>query len=474
MQNLLLAVSLMISGAALAQDSVDSHNLHMVPNDGELTDGVRTWNAETHRSGAFAGNVLFEYGKNPLSLYTQDSSRTVSSEIIKSYSALNLGLFYSPHERVALTASAPLFLSVDGMVPRDGVGLGDVRLAVPVTLLFTNQASAGLSVVPFMDIPGVYGDSQMGLSGVAGGGLIAATMHSDRVFGTANLGVHFTPSIDYYNMKGGERLLSSLMGGVLLSEEVALRGEVTFNPALYKNDKPMGDSPMEAMLSLRGQTEDRLSWTFGGAAALTDSVGAPVWRAFAGLDLAFGARDTHDCRDSCIGSLAVFPEDHTSGELLGVDEAPIDLSQSEVNLPDGSVLIAGCDTTEPPGLVVVTETELLLLEPIYFDFDRSDIRFPESSDVLDALVATLKSHPELTLIEVAGHTDQRGSHSYNDTLSQARVDSVVEYLTSHGIEASRLRPVGYGERALLSECASNDEVCHQKNRRVQFTILERN
>lgn len=471
MRNLLLAISLMISGPALAQDSVNAHNYQLVPNDGDLIDGLSTWNAEFQRKSAFAGNALFEYGSRPLVLYSQNSDGTTSSSIIDDYTALNLGLFYAPHERVALTVSAPLFLSVDSIEPRGGVGLGDVRLAAPVSLIELGwNSSVGVSVVPFLDAPGVYGDSQLGLPGFAGGGLVAVSSAAGPVFGSANLGVQFAPSVDYYNMEGGERLLGSLMGAVLLTEDVALRGEVLFNPALYKNEEPMADSPLETMLSVRGQSDKRLSWTLGGAAALSDSVGAPVWRAFAGVDLAFGARDSRECDEACLGSLLIFPSDGVSGGEI--EDEPTDLSDSDVWLPDGSVFVVSCDESEPE-LVVVTETELMLLEPIYFDFDEATIRFPESSEVLDALVTTLDKHEELTLVEVGGHTDERGSRSYNESLSQARVESVVDYLVENGISEDRLRPVGYGERELLSNCESDDEVCHQKNRRVQFTILDR-
>lgn len=467
MKNIILALSLLISGSAFAQDSVNSHDFQLVPSDGDLSSGLATWSADEQTAGAFAGTVLFEYGRRPLTLHTQDSQGHISSDIIDSYSALNLGLFYSPHKRLALTASAPLFLAVDGTVGRDGVGIGDVRLAAPVGLVIGGPAR--LSAVPFVDVPGVYSDGQMGLSGVAGGGLLALSSSSQRVFGSANLGLQFAPEISYYNIEGGERLLSSLMGGVHLSDRVAVRGEVVFTPALYKNDEPMSDSPLEAMLSLQGQTDERLSWTVGASSALTESVGAPTWRAFAGLNVAFGARDPETCFEGCIGSL-VITEGPGVGGYIGEEQGELD--GGDFYLEDGEVFVVECPEPEPE-TVIVTENELILLEPIYFDFDRDTIRFPDSSKVLDALVETLEEHPELALVEVGGHTDSRGSSEYNESLSQARVESVVEYLVEHGISEDRLRPVGYGERALLTECSDDDESCHQKNRRVQFTILER-
>src|SRR5690606_11287726 len=113
--------------------------------------------------------------------------------------------------------------------------------------------------------------------------------------------------------------------------------------------------------------------------------------------------------------------------------------------------------------VVVTEGELVLLEPVYFDFDRDAIR-SESLPVLDEVVAKLDQHAAtVRSVEVQGHTDDRGSNEYNRDLSQRRVDAVMAYLVGHGIAAERLMAVGYGEACPL---ASNlDDEGRATNRR---------
>jgi outer membrane protein OmpA-like peptidoglycan-associated protein len=122
-------------------------------------------------------------------------------------------------------------------------------------------------------------------------------------------------------------------------------------------------------------------------------------------------------------------------------------------------------------VVKVEDDSLILLEPIHFDFDKADIRVEDSKEVLDDLVSVLSEHDEIVLLEVGGHTDERGSASYNDDLSKRRTQAVVDYLADAGIDPARLVPVGYGERHLLEEnCEAED--CHERNRRVVFTILE--
>ena len=140
-------------------------------------------------------------------------------------------------------------------------------------------------------------------------------------------------------------------------------------------------------------------------------------------------------------------------------------------------------------------TAPVLIDNIFYDFDKATLR-PESEEALDKLVALLNENPNVT-IELSAHTDNRGSDAYNERLSQRRAESVVNYLIAHGIAADRLSPVGYGEKKpkvikkkltekydwlktddQLTEQfinALNDEekqeICHQLNRRTEFTVL---
>jgi len=85
--------------------------------------------------------------------------------------------------------------------------------------------------------------------------------------------------------------------------------------------------------------------------------------------------------------------------------------------------------------------------------------------VLDNVVDILMDHVEIEL-EIQGHTDSQGSDEYNQGLSQRRADSVRNYLLQKGVEARRLRAIGYGERFPI---ASNDTADGRAlNRRVEF------
>ena len=74
-------------------------------------------------------------------------------------------------------------------------------------------------------------------------------------------------------------------------------------------------------------------------------------------------------------------------------------------------------------------------------------------------------------IEISGHTDDKGSDTYNQKLSENRAKSVVDYLTEKGIKKERLEFKGYGESQPIS--SNETEEGQQLNRRIEFKILSK-
>ncbi len=110
---------------------------------------------------------------------------------------------------------------------------------------------------------------------------------------------------------------------------------------------------------------------------------------------------------------------------------------------------------------------------VYFSLNSSYIN-RNSRKVLESLATLLKETPDLNLT-IASHTDSRGSSAYNKTLSQRRVENTKAYLTTLGIEPSRLTTKAYGEEKLLNECGDGvycPESKHKVNRRSEFLVLE--
>src|SRR5690606_5221976 len=120
--------------------------------------------------------------------------------------------------------------------------------------------------------------------------------------------------------------------------------------------------------------------------------------------------------------------------------------------------------------VVVTEKEIVILQKVEFDFDKATIQ-PVSDPLLDDVAETLKKHPEIVLVEVQGHTDNKGTPFYNQKLSGLRAEAVKKALVARGVEANRLISKGYGQSKPI---ATNDtEEGRAENRRVQFQIIKR-
>ncbi len=124
---------------------------------------------------------------------------------------------------------------------------------------------------------------------------------------------------------------------------------------------------------------------------------------------------------------------------------------------------------EPEPIITATE---VILNPIYFDFDKSNIR-PDAAAELDRLVRVMNDNPTL-VISAESHTDSRGSKTYNQSLSQRRAESMRDYVISRGINASRISGAGRGESDPSIACSANcTEDEHQLNRRCAFKIVSR-
>ncbi|MEO7501034.1 MAG: peptidoglycan-associated lipoprotein Pal [Gemmatimonadaceae bacterium] len=116
--------------------------------------------------------------------------------------------------------------------------------------------------------------------------------------------------------------------------------------------------------------------------------------------------------------------------------------------------LAGIDTTAITG-------------PIYFDFDKSDIR-PDAAATLDRKIPWLTANPGMR-IRIEGNADERGSDEYNLALGQRRAASAKKYLVEHGVDAGRFDLVSYGEERPV--CTDHNEDCWQRNRRDDFVIV---
>ena len=107
-----------------------------------------------------------------------------------------------------------------------------------------------------------------------------------------------------------------------------------------------------------------------------------------------------------------------------------------------------------------------LFEYIYFKKDSTEI-LPSSDEALQRKILWLKQNPDIAVI-VEGHSDSRGSEIGNLILGEARAGKIKTVLIQHGIEASRLLPISYGEADPVDP--GRNEEAYSKNRRVRFVL----
>ena len=141
----------------------------------------------------------------------------------------------------------------------------------------------------------------------------------------------------------------------------------------------------------------------------------------------------NNCNDKCPGSQA--------GQTIGPDGCPVPVS--------------------------------IDLKGVNFDFDKSTLR-PDAVAILNEAIEILKRYPDLK-VEVAGHTDSKGTDAYNQKLSERRATAVYSYLTSNGIDSGRLMgPTGYGESRPIAPNTnpdgSDNPEGRAQNRRTELNV----
>lgn len=112
--------------------------------------------------------------------------------------------------------------------------------------------------------------------------------------------------------------------------------------------------------------------------------------------------------------------------------------------------------------------DTIVLQGVTFEFDKARLT-PNAKIILDRVAGALEKRPDIK-VEIGGHTDFKGSDSYNLSLSDRRSKSVMDYLVSKGIDAGRMTARGYGETMPVAD--NNTEEGRELNRRVELKVTE--
>ncbi|MES2555875.1 MAG: OmpA family protein [Bacteroidota bacterium] len=173
-----------------------------------------------------------------------------------------------------------------------------------------------------------------------------------------------------------------------------------------------------------------------------------------------------------IGNKSDYQEGKSSTNSFGSEEkieADIVLLKDKVAEPDKDTVADVVNTVDDDLF------KTLKLNPIYFDFDRSDIR-PDAAKELDKIVKQMNKYPTME-VELIAHADCRGTKNYNYELSEKRANETLKYIQSRISKPERIKGKSVGETKpvngcecegnVISECSDSE---HEKNRRSEFIV----
>ncbi len=391
----------------------------------------------------------------------------------------------------ALPSSSPLPSSLQG-------GFGDLRLTPRLSLLRQEWAGIDLATQLSLELPTAASQTLTDDGRVRAEALVAlgrrlvesGTGDLDLV---GNAYLRLRPPNEIADVKVGNQLGLRAGLGYLPPRSRAwiprrLYAELEGSTFL-RSGVGAGSAPAEWRLGATVCPVRGLAIDLAGGGALTNGVGAPRARFLFGIGWSPGACNENAASLRPYTRPAPLPVQIFS-EALSCPPVPAEpkvvhaafvpepladrdgdgIPDSEDSCPDqpGPVANYGC----PIGarqLVIVTASRVDILEQVRFDTGKATIK-PQSHKLLDQVAAVLLSHPDLLLVQVEGHTDDRGSALRNIVLAQSRAESVAAYLEGKGVAAERLRAVGFGQgRPIATNTSAGGRAA---NRRVAFTVLQ--
>jgi peptidoglycan-associated lipoprotein len=151
---------------------------------------------------------------------------------------------------------------------------------------------------------------------------------------------------------------------------------------------------------------------------------------------------------------ALGPQGNTAGPLVPT-EVPV--------TPDQNSMLQQRD-----GVIETADTIRGLLQPVYFDFDRDNVK-PGERAKLQAAKDYLDKHPDQRLL-LEGHCDWRGTAEYNLGLGDRRASRTKKFLTTLGVGADKMETLSKGS---VEASKNADDATMAKDRRVDLVILKK-
>ncbi len=424
--------------------------------------------------------AYLNYQRNPLVILSEDG------EVV--------GAFVDGRAGLDLTAAATIVgpLSVGLALPMYGfqtgdfdpsfAGLGDLRI-VPKLRILDNRDGVGLAITAEMRAPTHTGDFSGGQRGfIAHPKAILDHMWNSGLRFGLNLGALLKQEDTFGNVTAGSELsyaaaVGYRIGGRMGKTELGIEGV----GGVGLNETQREEVPLEVFLYGKHNLSHDFQVLGGPAFGVLRGFGVPTFRAFVGVRYAPTNHDSDgdgvsDPQDKCPS----VPEDIDGDtDSDGCPEADKDTDLDGVidkhdDCPGAKETINGVDDDDGcpdtgDARVIYEDGELMILEDVQFEHGSSRVS-DKSDSLLSQVALMIKANPQIKKVRVEGHTDSSGDSDVNQRLSEARAESVKNYLIRKGVAPERLESRGHGENR--PKMKGDDAEASAKNRRVEFIVKQ--
>jgi outer membrane protein OmpA-like peptidoglycan-associated protein len=431
------ALALLISPAARANVvGVDAQNFNATTNG---LDFVTVQSSKTLTPGIFNVGLFVNHAVNTLPVFKSSAGRRHHRDSVTG-ADVNLGVGLMSNWDLGISVPQILKQTVDSDAVRgefEQTGVTEARLNTKIRLW--GGATYGIAVVGSVsqnlieDNPYVGenpGPSTTGeLVGDLGVGPVAMALNLGYRWRNPGDPVPGFPLEPFRNQYIYSAAASYLLPGLDTKVIAEIFGSRPAKPVSYDADR--SQSSAEALLGLKHDLTTNVALHLGGGTELVHGVASPDWRAYAGVNIAFGP---------------VF------------NDEPV-VKRDPVRVKPAKQAAASTPPAE----------ETFIMSNVMFAFDSSRDVLPGTKKELAELVTYLKRPPAYKRLVIAGHTDSVGTDEYNQKLSQERADTIKLYLVKAlKLPASSIEAIGYGESRPISD--NGNYQGRQLNRRVEFTI----
>lgn len=477
-------VLLLASGqTAVASDGYDAQTRQAVYDGSGL---MTVQGPRTLPRGAFHLGLSLDYARNPVVLHAGGQPIAV---LVRGASTAELGVAYGLPARLQVGIAVPYaFRSLPNPYGSDlrGAttlhGLGDLRAELKYEALPAQGAWPGIGLALSSTLPTGSGQSWLG-AGVAQPSLallVEKELGRLRMGANAGLRLRLGGGTSAFDVNPGHAFVYRAGVGYAA-------GPATVMVEAFGAVTPGGPHPREANVGVRLPLFERAVATAGLGYGFSTAVGTPSWRFFGAVAWALGGNHVAAPVPPPPPERVEEPPPRREPDVapaVVVHVTPATEPPALEVQPEPSVepepLVAAVTPPPPEPLVVaapapavhrvtVTREKLELTDAIHFITASAKIHI-DSYGLLDEVASALKEHPEITLLQIEGHTDNVGPPKKNLNLSAARAKSVLQYLVNKGIAKERLSSRGFGQTKPL---ASNQTAeGRAQNRRVEFQILK--